>query len=62
VGNVYEAEISGRTLSVESGRWAKQAGGAAVVTYGGSVVLVTACVTETPRPGIDFLPLVVDYV
>ncbi len=62
MGNVYEAEISGRTLSVESGRWAKQAGGAAVVTYGGSVVLVTACVTETPRPGIDFLPLVVDYV
>ncbi|MBE0602558.1 MAG: polyribonucleotide nucleotidyltransferase, partial [Deltaproteobacteria bacterium] len=62
MGNVYEAEISGRMLSVESGRWAKQAGGSAVVTYGGSVVLVTACVTETPRPGIDFLPLVVDYV
>ncbi|MDH3238402.1 MAG: polyribonucleotide nucleotidyltransferase, partial [Deltaproteobacteria bacterium] len=41
---------------------AKQAGGAAVVTYGESVVLVTACVSETPRPGIDFLPLVVDYV
>jgi polyribonucleotide nucleotidyltransferase len=62
VGNVYEAEISGRTLTIESGRWAKQAGGAAVVRYGDSVVLVTACVTETPRPGIDFLPLVVDYV
>ena len=62
MGNVYETEISGRTLSVESGRWAKQAGGAAVVRYGDSVVLVTACVTENPRPGIDFLPLVVDYV
>jgi len=49
-------------MFIESGRWAKQAGGAAVVTYGESVVLVTACVTETPRPGIDFLPLVVDYV
>jgi polyribonucleotide nucleotidyltransferase len=59
---VYETEISGRTLSVETGRWAKQAGGSVVVTYGESVVLVTACVTETPRPGIDFLPLVVDYV
>ncbi|MEW6720658.1 MAG: polyribonucleotide nucleotidyltransferase [Thermodesulfobacteriota bacterium] len=59
---MYEAEISGRVLSIESGRWAKQAGGAAVVSYGGSVVLVTACVTDTPRPGIDFLPLVVDYV
>ncbi len=62
MGNVYEAEISERKLSIESGRWAKQAGGAAVVSYGESVVLVTACVTETPRPGIDFLPLVVDYV
>ena len=62
MGNVYETEISGRVLSVETGRLAKQAGGAAVVTYGESVVLVTACATETPRPGIDFLPLVVDYV
>ncbi|MBP2686608.1 MAG: pnp [Deltaproteobacteria bacterium] len=49
-------------MSIESGRWARQAGGAAVVRYGESVVLVTACVTENPRPGIDFLPLVVDYV
>jgi polyribonucleotide nucleotidyltransferase len=49
-------------MSIETGRWAKQAGGAAVVGYGESVVLVTACATETPRPGIDFLPLVVDYV
>jgi polyribonucleotide nucleotidyltransferase len=62
VGNVYETEVSGRILSIETGKLAKQAGGAAVVTYGESVVLVTACATETPRPGIDFLPLVVDYV
>ncbi|MGB3400667.1 MAG: polyribonucleotide nucleotidyltransferase [Candidatus Deferrimicrobiaceae bacterium] len=62
MGNVYETELSGRKLSIETGELAKQAGGAAVVTYGESVVLVTACVTETPRPGIDFLPLVVDYV
>ena len=62
MGNVYEIEVSGRNLSIESGRWARQAGGAAVVRYGESVVLVTACVTENPRPGIDFLPLVVDYV
>jgi polyribonucleotide nucleotidyltransferase len=59
---VYETELSGRKLSIETGGLAKQAGGAAVVTYGESVVLVTACVSETPRPGIDFLPLVVDYV
>jgi polyribonucleotide nucleotidyltransferase len=62
VGNVYEIEVSGRNLSIESGRWARQAGGAAVVRYGESVVLVTACLSESPRPGIDFLPLVVDYV
>ncbi|MDO8738626.1 MAG: polyribonucleotide nucleotidyltransferase [Candidatus Deferrimicrobium sp.] len=59
---MYEIEVSGRNLSIESGRWARQAGGAAVVTYGESVVLVTACLSENPRPGIDFLPLVVDYV
>jgi len=62
VGNVYETELSGRKLSIETGDLAKQAGGAAVVRYGDSVVLVTACATEVPRPGIDFLPLVVDYV
>jgi polyribonucleotide nucleotidyltransferase len=62
VGNVYEAEISGRNLSIETGELARQAGGASVVRYGDSVVLVTACASETPRPGIDFLPLVVDYV
>ncbi len=62
MGHVYEAEIAGRILSIESGDLAKQAGGAAVVRYGDSVVLVTACASETARPGIDFLPLVVDYV
>ena len=62
MGNVHETELSGRILSIETGKLAKQAGGAAVVTYGESVVLVTACVSEKPRPGIDFLPLVVDYV
>ena len=62
MGNVYEIEVSGRNLAIESGRWARQAGGAAVVRYGESVVLVTACLSENPRPGIDFLPLVVDYV
>jgi len=59
---VYETEISGRTLSVETGRLAKQAGGAVLVTYGESVVLVTVCVMDAPRPGIDFLPLTVEYI
>ena len=62
MGHVYEKEVSGRKLSVETGVVARQAGGSVVVRYGDSVVLVTACGTEVPRPGIDFLPLVVDYV
>ena len=62
MGHVYETELSGRQLSIETGELAKQAGGAAVVRYGESVVLVTACASEALRPGIDFLPLVVDYV
>jgi polyribonucleotide nucleotidyltransferase len=54
-------ELGGRTLSIETGRWAKQASGAAVVRYGDTVVLVTACASREPREGIDFFPLTVDY-
>ncbi len=54
-------ELGGRTLSIETGRWAKQADGAAVVRYGDTVVLVTACASREPREGIDFFPLTVDY-
>jgi len=55
-----EREIAGRTLSIETGKIAKQAAGAAWVQYGETVVLV-AVATGTPRPGIDFFPLTVDY-
>ncbi len=54
-------ELGGRTLSIETGRWAKQADGAAVVRYGDTVVLVTACAGREPKEGIDFFPLTVDY-
>jgi len=54
-------EFGGRPISIETGRLAKQAHGAALVTYGETVVLVTATHSK-PRPGIDFFPLVVDYV
>src|SRR5512145_1343557 len=54
-------ELGGKRLTVETGRMAKQAAGAAVVTYGDSVVLVTVT-TGTPREGIDFFPLTVDFV
>src|ERR1700687_6230031 len=56
-----EVSISNKTLSIETGKLAKQADGSVVVRYGDSVVLVTACHAASPREGIDFLPLTVDY-
>jgi len=56
-----ELTIGSRTLSFETGKLAKQAGGSVIVRYGDSVVLVTACRSASPREGIDFLPLTVDY-
>ncbi len=54
--------VGGRTLSIETGRIAKQASGAALVQYGKTVVLVTATADRNARPGSeDFLPLTVDY-
>ncbi len=60
---MHTREISaGRhTLSIETGRLAKQADGAVIVRSGDTMVLVTACTAPTPREGIDFLPLTVDY-
>jgi len=54
-------DVGGRTMSIETGRLAKQASGAALVTFGGTSVLVTATHSD-PRPGIDFFPLTVDFV
>src|SRR5207249_544598 len=56
-----ELTIGQQTLRFETGKLAKQAGGAVTVRYGDSVVLVTACRAATAREGIDFLPLTVDY-
>jgi polyribonucleotide nucleotidyltransferase len=56
-----EVEIGGRTLTAETGRIAKQAGGAVMVTYGETVVLVTATAAKEPNPNVDFLPLTVEY-
>jgi polyribonucleotide nucleotidyltransferase len=53
--------VNGKALVLETGRLAKQAHGAVLVTYGESVVLVTA-VSGDERPGIDFFPLTCDYV
>ncbi len=57
----FSMELGGRPLTIETGRLAKQAGGAALVSYGETVVLVTATASAKPREGIDFFPLTVDY-
>src|SRR5690554_5451048 len=51
----------GRPLSIETGKVAKQANGSALVRYGDTVVLVTVTMSEEPREGIDFFPLLIDY-
>jgi polyribonucleotide nucleotidyltransferase len=61
VMHTREVKIGERTLSIETGKLAKQADGAVIVRYGDSVVLVTACHASNAREGIDFLPLTVDY-
>src|SRR5262249_42404686 len=57
-----QIDFHGRPLTIETGRMAKQAGGAALVQLGESVVLVTATASPAPREGIDFFPLTCDYV
>jgi polyribonucleotide nucleotidyltransferase len=56
-----EMDFYGRPLVIETGRMAKQASGAAVVSYGETVVLVTVVASREPREGADFFPLTVDY-
>jgi polyribonucleotide nucleotidyltransferase len=56
-----EAQFFGRPLSIEVGRMAKQADGAALVTFGETMVLVTAVSDKKAREGIDFFPLTCDY-
>ncbi|HNW84143.1 MAG: polyribonucleotide nucleotidyltransferase [Candidatus Cryosericum sp.] len=58
---VVHGTIAGRPVTYETGRLAKQAGGAVLATMGGTVVLATATVSGTTKEGIDFFPLTVDY-
>lgn len=57
----HSVEIDGKQIYIETGRIAKQASGAAVVTLGETVVLVTVVSTKELRQGVDFLPLTVEY-
>ena len=57
----FECEVGGRALIIETGKLAGQASGAVTVRYGDTVALVTVCVSDELREGIDFLTLTVDY-
>jgi polyribonucleotide nucleotidyltransferase len=59
--HTVEVDLDGRKITLETGKVAKQANGAVVVRSGDSVVLVTACTAEEPKPGASFFPLTVDY-
>ena len=56
-----QVNVGRSTLTIETGKLAKQADGAVTVRYGDTVVIVTACAAPGAREGIDFLPLTVDY-
>jgi len=56
-----EIDLGGRKITLETGKMAKQANGAVVVRSGDSVVLVSACMADQPKPGAGFFPLTVDY-
>ena len=56
-----EIEVKGKSLYIETGRFARQADGSVIVRYGDTVVLATAVAAKTPRENIDFFPLTIDY-
>lgn len=58
---VFETELAGRPLVVETGKVAQLANGSCVVKYGDTTVLATATMADKPRDGIDFFPLSVDF-
>src|SRR6187401_1199767 len=59
--HTVELDWGGRKLVLETGKVARQADGAVVATYGETKVLATVVAAKTPREGVDFLPLTVDY-
>ena len=60
MSQIFETEFGGRTLTIETGKLARLAGGSVTVRYGDTMVLGTANRSE-PRPGLDFFPLTVDF-
>jgi polyribonucleotide nucleotidyltransferase len=54
-------DLGGKELTISTGKWAKLAGGSAVVQLGGTIVLVASSAAKTAKPGLDFVPLTCDY-
>jgi polyribonucleotide nucleotidyltransferase len=61
MADTFRTEVAGRELTIETGKYAKQANGAVTVRYGDTMVITTATMSKEPREGIDFFPLTVDY-
>lgn len=59
--HTFQMQLGGRSLTIETGKMAKQASGSVLVRYGDTAVLVAATGSAAPREGIDFFPLTVDY-
>ena len=60
MSQTFETQIGGRTLTIETGKLARLAGGAVTVRYGDTLILGTANRSD-PRPGLDFFPLTVEF-
>ena len=58
---IYETELAGRKLTIETGKFANQANGSVTVRYGDTVVMTNVTASKEPREGVDFFPLSVDY-
>jgi polyribonucleotide nucleotidyltransferase len=58
---IYTTELAGQTLSIEVGKLAEQANGSCTIRYGDTMVFVAVTASDTPREGIDFFPLSVDF-
>ena len=58
---IYETELAGRKLTIETGKMAKLSNGSVLVRYGDTCVMVNVTASKEPKEGIDFFPLSVDY-
>ena len=57
----FQLEIGGKTVTVETGKYAQSANGSVTVRCGDTMLFVHCCVSKEPRVGIDFFPLLIDY-